>query len=86
MFSPGILGIIINPFYFARLGLYNAIYRLAPQLTGDLLDVGCGVKPYQNLFKVTKYVGLDIDTLETKKRGVADFLYDGNHFPFEDCL
>lgn len=83
-FFPGIIGIFINPFYFARAGLSEAMADLAPQLSGRLLDVGCGTKPYRPLFKVTEYVGLDIDSESTRKRGVADYLYDGGKFPFAD--
>lgn len=84
-FFPGIVGIFLNPFYFARAGLGDAMTELAPSLSGRLLDVGCGTKPYRSLFKVVDYVGLDIDSESTRKRGMADYLYDGGKFPFADA-
>jgi SAM-dependent methyltransferase len=58
----------------------------AGQMRGrSLLDVGCGTKPYRNLFDVTKYVGLDVDSELTRSRGIADVLYDGKRFPFNDA-
>lgn len=85
MFFPGWLGVFVNPFYFARAGLCNAMTEFAPALSGRLLDVGCGSKPYRPLFKVDEYVGLDIDSETSRLRGVADYLYDGKAFPFEDA-
>lgn len=85
MFFPGWLGIFVNPFYFARSGLRDAMSEFAPLLSGRLLDVGCGSKPYQALFTVDAYVGLDIDSEASRKRGIADHHYDGNVFPFADA-
>jgi SAM-dependent methyltransferase len=84
MFDPGWLGIFINPFYFARAGLRDAMTELAPRLAGRLLDVGCGSQPYRSLFFVDEYIGLDIDNEMSRQRGIADQLYDGNAFPFAD--
>lgn len=84
-FFPGVVGVFINPFYFARSGLSNAMADFALELSGRLLDVGCGTKPYRSLFNVEDYVGLDIDNESTRKRGIADYLYDGGKFPFEDA-
>jgi SAM-dependent methyltransferase len=85
MFYPGWFGIFVNPFYFARSGLRNAMTEFAPMLSGRLLDVGCGTKPYQALFAVDVYIGLDIDSEVSRKRGIADHHYDGNTFPFVDA-
>ena len=84
MFFPGWIGIFVNPFYIARAGLCGAMQELAPKLTDRLLDVGCGSKPYQSLFHVASYVGLDIDCEGTRKLGIADQFYDGKTFPFAD--
>lgn len=85
VFFPGWLGLFINPFYHARAGLCAAMTEFAPELSGRLLDVGCGTKPYRSLFEVVDYVGLDIDSEPTRKRGMADYLYDGGKFPFVDA-
>lgn len=83
-FYPGWLGIFVNPFYFARAGLRDAMIEFAPKLSGSLLDVGCGSKPYRLLFNVDTYVGLDIESETSRERGVADTLYSGSAFPFSD--
>ena len=85
MFFPGWLGIFVNPFYFARSGLRDAMTDFAPMLSGRLLDVGCGSKPYKAIFTVDLYVGLDIDSVISRKRGIADHHYDGHVFPFADA-
>ncbi len=84
MFSPGWPGIFVNPFYFARAGLRDAITGMAPQLSGRLLDVGCGTKPYRSLLTVDEYIGLDIDCEASRERGTADCFYGGVSFPFGD--
>ncbi len=83
MFFPGILGLFINPFYFARKGLAKNIRVLSSHISGKVLDVGCGEKPYQPLFQVTEYIGLEYDSPENRKKNNADFYYDGQVFPFE---
>ena len=68
-FIPGVAGIFLNPFFIARSGLGKAMAHFVPQLSGRLLDVGCGTKPYRVLFNVTDYVGLDSDRESTRRRG-----------------
>ena len=38
------------------------------------------------MFRVEQYVGLDIDSPQSRARAVADYFYDGNIFPFEDSM
>ena len=83
-FKPGWIGLFINPFYFARKGLYENISALAKYICGKTLDVGCGLKPYEKLFTSTQYIGLEIDTIENRKNKKADFFYNGITFPFSD--
>lgn len=82
MYFPSWIGLFVNPYYFARSGLANAMIKFAPNLKGCLLDVGCGSKPYEFLFNVQSYVGLDIDIESVRLRGVADDYYDGKLFPY----
>jgi SAM-dependent methyltransferase len=82
-FQPGILSIFINPFFFIRQSLYKHIRLFAPLLSGSLLDFGCGRKPYQNLFSVTEYIGVDIEQTGHNHTGsIVDVFYDGRHIPF----
>lgn len=84
-FNPNFLGLFFNPFYFARKGLYKNISDLAINFQGGtLLDVGCGSKPYKDLFNVDKYDGLEYWTDEYGSLKTAEYIYDGHKFPFED--
>jgi SAM-dependent methyltransferase len=76
---------LLNPGYLSAICLTNGIQKLAGNLHGRILDVGCGTKPYQHFFQCDEYIGLD-----TKLSGhnhyntVADFFYDGKTFPFDN--
>lgn len=82
-FNPQILGIFINPFYFARKGLYFHVSELIKSLHGELLDIGCGSKPYHSLCKVSEYIGLEIDDEGNRNHNYANVFYDGKTIPFE---
>lgn len=81
-FFPGVLGLFINPFYFARKGLAGHISDVATEINGRTLDVGCGSKPYECLYASSEYIGLEYDTPENRESKKADFFYDGHTFPF----
>ena len=82
-FNPPWWG-VINPFYFARKNLYKHIKYYAPQLGGNLLDIGCGSKPYENLFlNLKKYLGLELEN-QKSEGSVADYFYDGKKIPFDN--
>jgi SAM-dependent methyltransferase len=84
-FQPGLAGIFLNPFYFIRRDLFVQIRRAAPSLRGKLLDFGCGRKPYENLFTVSEYIGLDMEqTGHDHRNSKVDVYYDGKHIPFPD--
>lgn len=83
-FNPGLLGLIVNPFYIARKGLYSNLSSLGQKITGKTLDVGCGTKPYEKLFNHSTYVGLEFDTGIDSEKKVAEFYYDGKTFPFNE--
>jgi SAM-dependent methyltransferase len=84
-FQPGIAGILINPFFFARRGLARELGVFFPRLTGEVLDVGCGRQPYRDAIPAQRYVGVDVDTPITRELGVADVFYDGRRLPFPDA-
>ena len=54
-FNPGILGVFINPFYFARKSLLKNVSSIAHYISGDVIDVGCGKKPYKFLFQTKNF-------------------------------
>jgi SAM-dependent methyltransferase len=84
IFFPDIFGLFINPFYFARKNLACALTKESGSINGRLLDVGCGSKPYQSIFNVDTYRGLDLDTSISRERGVAEDFYDGTRFPYQN--
>ncbi len=82
-FNPNGVGLLVNPFYFARRELYRAVRAFAPYLKGRLLDVGCGQKPYQSLFACTEYIGMDVEQSGHPHQAErVDVFYDGRIFPF----
>jgi len=84
-FNPSILSVFFNPFFIARRGLFVNIKKLGAQVTGKTLDVGCGIKPYEYLFKSSEYIGLDIDQDgHNHSNSKIDVFYDGKIMPFKD--
>lgn len=82
-FRPGLLGFLGNPYYLIRRHLWQAIRAEAPRLTGRVLDVGCGSKPYRDLFATAEYVGMDVRISGHDHEGEdIDVFYDGVSFPF----
>lgn len=80
-FNPG----ITYPAYLTRKRLLDSIARLAPDLSGRLMDFGCGSKPYRNLFKVAAYTGIDFENPgHPHLNEQIDVFYDGKHIPFEN--
>ena len=84
-FQPGIPALFIFPFYFIRRSLFKNIQQSSTFLNGKLLDFGCGRKPFENLFTVKEYVGLDIEqTGHDHRNSKVDVFYDGKTIPFAD--
>lgn len=79
------LSIVLNPFYFIRLALLRAIQRQSSKLKGQLMDFGCGRKPYQSLFKVESYIGVDVEVSgHSHAKEDIDVYYNGKTLPFAD--
>ena len=77
---------VSHPMYFIRKGLFNKISLYSPQLSGRLLDFGCGAKPYKDLFTgVSEYIGLDYASEgHSHADENIDVFYDGKTIPFPD--
>jgi SAM-dependent methyltransferase len=65
--------------------------RAAPHAHGRLLDVGCGAKPYEHIFRpyVTDYIGIEHEATFAKTSASLsdrkpDLVYDGTRLPFDD--
>jgi SAM-dependent methyltransferase len=78
--------ILINPFFIIRRGIYRGIEKHAPSMSGKILDVGCGSKPYEELFtSANSYVGIDLEqTGHDHENSKVDVYYDGSTIPFPD--
>lgn len=85
-FFPNFFSVLINPFFLIRKALLKEIKLFAPELTGDILDFGCGAKPYKELFKQSSnYVGVDLENeAHDHSNEDVDVYYDGNKLPFEN--
>jgi SAM-dependent methyltransferase len=92
LFQPGFASLVANPFYLIRRGLYRAIQKYAPTLSGRVMDFGCGSKPYVKLFtRATEYIGVDVEvTGHNHRNSNVDVYYRGNSLPFPnehfDCI
>ena len=72
--------------------ILSSLERVAPRARGRLLDVGCGEKPYEPIFRpyVSEYIGVEQrSTFELTAAGSAsgrgpDVLYSGDRLPFPD--
>jgi SAM-dependent methyltransferase len=84
-FQPSRFSILFHPFYFIRRDLFKNIQKYSQALSGDLLDFGCGRKPYENLFSVHSYTGVDLEaTGHDHRLSRVDVYYDGETLPFSD--
>ena len=87
VFHPSyFLGIWINPFFIIRRGLIDGVREISQYLDGGkLLDIGCGSKPYEELFQVKEYCGIDIEVSgHNHTSSKVDKFYDGNVIPYSN--
>src|SRR5439155_5791954 len=71
--------------------LIRALEAVAPRARGRLLDVGCGDKPYERIFRphVREYFGIEHKstfdaTAAYLGRSRPDCFYEGDRLPFAD--
>ena len=71
--------------------LIAQLREVAPLAHGKLLDVGCGEKPYEDMFTpfVDSYLGVEYEgvfthTTASTRGKKPDVLYDGKRLPFDD--
>lgn len=85
-FYPRRLGLICNPSYIVRRALWKTIAEFAPRISGEVLDFGCGSKPYERLFtNAQRYTGVDVEVSGHQHAdSKIDVYYDGNTLPFSD--
>jgi SAM-dependent methyltransferase len=86
-FYPTLLSIFLHHGYLVQKYRLHSIKNISLIFEGgSLLDVGCGTKPYEPLFKVDSYIGLDIANgfHEKDSKLTNVYYYDGKEFPFND--
>lgn len=61
----------------------SLFYSIKKYAKGDVLDIGCGNKPYENMFHgiINKYIGCDIIQSDLNKVDIISF---ANNIPLED--
>jgi len=71
--------------------LVRALKAVAPQASGRVLDVGCGDKAFERIFRpyVDEYCGIEQEaTFRATAANLGatrpDYFYDGDRLPFED--
>jgi SAM-dependent methyltransferase len=69
--------------YLHRKKILESLLKARQFLTGNLLDVGCGIKPYKSILNTVTYTGIDI-SLSPHNQGNFDCLFDGLNIPFDD--
>jgi SAM-dependent methyltransferase len=75
--------------HVARMSIVKALRECLPQMRGQLLDIGCGLSPYRELFlsppsRVERYIGMDL----ADRRSYAndpDLVWDGKTVPLPDA-
>lgn len=72
--------------YWVRIRLDRAIASHAELAHGVLLDIGCGVKPFEKVFEpyVDKYLGLEYSPESGYRGNRADFCGDAAFLPLAD--
>lgn len=86
MFNPSYyFGVFINPYFIIRRSLFKCVKSYSNEIKGKMIDIGCGSKPYEKLFDVEKYIGLDIEVSgHDHTNELVDCYYDGKTIPYKD--
>lgn len=81
-----LLKTLFHPGYWAQRRLDKAIADHSRLAHGVLLDVGCGLKPYEKFFTpfVKKYLGMEYSETSGYRGNTADFCGDAMQMPVAD--
>jgi SAM-dependent methyltransferase len=78
--------------FWMRNAIEGALRAALPRFHGTLLDVGCGVKPYEEILlgagsAVQRYIGLDLAPTEgaAYAQAAPDITWDGTVIPMDDA-
>jgi SAM-dependent methyltransferase len=74
------------PFHAVNAGIRRAVANTGAGCSGGtLLDIGCGLRPYENLFTVDRYFGFDLpDSPHPQNHKRPHVWFDGITFPVRD--
>lgn len=80
------VSILINPVFILRHYLLLTIRQVSHLISGRVLDLGCGSKPYEGQFnRATEYIGVEVAISGHNHRdSKVDVFYDGKVLPFPD--
>lgn len=78
--------IFVNPFYITRRQILLSVQNLSRMVPPNsrVLDVGCGTKPYEKLFRTKQYIGIDIKNENRHGQKNVDEFFDGLKIPYKD--
>jgi len=73
--------------YWVQRRIRSAIINIVGVARGTLLDIGCGLKPYQQFFEpfVDSYIGLEYSPDSGYRGNLADFCGDAAPLPLADA-
>ncbi|MFN5335209.1 MAG: class I SAM-dependent methyltransferase [Bacteroidota bacterium] len=75
---------VFHPYYIIRSNLFRSIKKYIHYLYGNVLDFGCGSKPYRNLVVCESYTGVDFENEgHPHDNEMIDVFYDGKSLPFK---
>jgi len=69
---------IFGPYFLDEISIFSSISNNQKFIKGKLLDIGCRDKPYEDMFEVKKYIGIDI-----VKSDRVDIVCDAINMPFK---
>lgn len=86
-YNPRFYSIFINPYFISRYAILKQIRNFGKKIGNSkrILDIGCGIKPYENFFKESEYLGIEIKGGghgDSAKK--PDKYFDGRIIPFAD--
>lgn len=83
-YNPNAFSILINPLFIIRYTLFKTLKKSFNEISGTVLDFGCGSSPYKSSIKFEKYVGVDFaNESHPVGNSVIDIFYDGSILPLE---
>jgi len=71
--------LLSNPLFISKKLLRDKFRKFAIYLSGYVLDVGCGRKPYRKFLKCREYIGMDIN-----EKVNPDIIGKVTNIPFDD--